>query len=78
MQLRKLMKFKPGTRQLQTTIPKQRCWQKSTRCTTGMEDIPHSMDTGHLDPDLRGSELHLGEAEEARDHSTLDITLKGT
>ena len=42
-----------------------------------MEDIPHSMDTGHLDPDLRGSELNLGEAEEARDHLTLDITLKG-
>ena len=47
-------------------------------CITGMEDTPHSIDTGHLDPDLRGSELHLGEAEEARDHSILDITPQGT
>ena len=24
---------------------KQKCWQKSTKYTTGMEGIPHSMDT---------------------------------
>ena len=39
-----------------------------------MEDIPHNVDIGHLDPDHISSELHLGEAEEARDHSTLDTT----
>ena len=39
-----------------------------------MEDTPHNVDIGHLDPDHISSELHLGEAEEAKDHSTPDTT----
>ena len=37
-----------------------------------MDDTLHNMVTGHLDPDLRGSDSHSGEAEEARDHLTID------
>ena len=43
-----------------------------------MVDNQYSMDTGHLDPDCRDSELHLGKTKEARDHSTLDTTTRGT
>ena len=40
------------------------------RCTTNTVDIPHSVDTGHQGPDHTTSELHSGEVDETRDHST--------
>ena len=47
-------------------------------CTTNTAGIPHSMDTGHLDPDHKTSELHSGEVEETRDHLSPGTTPPGT
>ena len=72
------MKFTPGTRQAQRTTQKQNCWQKSRKKATGMGDTPVSGFIGHWDPNHRGSELHSGAAEEARDHTPEVTTLQGT